>query len=88
MEMLVSMGWGVDMVGLVCGGSRHWRFCLRWLSGLLVWWYPRSWMRRRGREEGRRGSTYGGCRISLQLLERKATAICEAVACQPVLLLI
>ena len=31
-------------------------------------------------DEGGRGSTYGGCRISLQLLERKATAICEAVA--------
>ena len=78
-------GMGVDVVGLVGGGSRHWRFvCVGSLACLVVSEVVDvdadvgggvgGW-----EEEGGRGSTYGGCRISLQLLERKATAICEAV---------
>ena len=72
------------MVGV--GGFRRWRFgCV---SSCIFFWQRlavgsksglvdvRAWCLRRKWTKGGRWFTYGGCRISLQLLERKATATC------------
>ena len=73
-----------------CGGRggqgfRHWRFgrissCIFFQrrtvgskSGLVD---VRAWLLTRMWTKGGRWFTYGGCRISLQLLERNATATC------------